>query len=50
LGGKILYHRTFLYHREKAVTLNAQQVQQLLISAMKLSPAQLRLYAFALLL
>jgi hypothetical protein len=40
---------TFL-HREKAVALNAQQVLQLLIAAMKHCPPQLRLYAFALLL
>jgi hypothetical protein len=38
------------YHRKKAVTLQPQQIQQLLISTMKHCPARLRLYAFAQLL
>jgi hypothetical protein len=38
------------YHHTKTVALDAQQVQQLLISTMKDRPAYLGLYAFALLL
>jgi hypothetical protein len=41
---------TLPYHHTKTVALDAQQVQQLLISTMKDRPAYLGLYAFALLL
>ena len=36
------------YKSQKTVALNAEQVQQLLISTMKFCPARLRLDAFAL--
>jgi hypothetical protein len=39
---------TLPYHHTKTVALDAQQVQQLLISTMKDRPAYLGLYAFAL--
>jgi hypothetical protein len=39
---------TLPYHHTKTVALDAQQVQQLLISTMKHRPAYLGLYAFAL--
>jgi hypothetical protein len=41
---------TLPYNRKKTVAFDVQQIQQLLISTMKLRPAHLRLHAFALLL